>query len=81
MIELRPNRRKNEAPYYLCTTDYFPPNATQIRSAVKGRDVIHDQRQKRGLFWNREVLYGILVFAILIIAFGSLFIIAAAIRA
>jgi hypothetical protein len=80
MTELKPNRRKNEAPFYLCAEKYFEPNTTQIRSAVKGRDVMHDQRQKRGTFWTREFLYGLLVLAILITAFGALFIIAAAIR-
>jgi hypothetical protein len=80
MTELRPNRRKNAAPYYLCTEKYFPPNAMQVSSAVKGRDVLHEQRKKRRAFWKQEFLYGLLVLAILIIAFGSLFIIAAAIR-
>jgi hypothetical protein len=79
-MSLQPNRRKNEAPYYLCETDYFPPNPTQIRSALKGRDVIHDQRQKRGAFWRQELLYGLLVLVLLILTFGALFIIAEAIK-
>lgn len=80
MTELRPNRRKNEAPYYLATTDYFEPNHAQLSTAVKGHDVLHDERRKRRAFWKQEIVYGLLVLVLLILTFGSLFIIAAAIR-
>jgi len=76
MTEFRPNRRKSEPPFYLCTEKYFPPNAMQISSAVKGHDIAHEQRRRRRAFWKQEFLYGLLVLALLIIAFGSLFIIA-----
>lgn len=80
MTEFKPNRRKDHAPYYLATTDYFEPNHAQLSTAVKGRDVLNEQRRKRRAFWGQEVLYGLLVLFILVAVFAALFVIAAVVE-
>lgn len=77
---LKINRRKNHAPYYFADgTEPHRPNYLQMSTALKGRDVLHDERQKRKSFWL-EVRYGILVVVILIAAIAAMFIIAEAVR-
>lgn len=79
MTELRPNRRKDEPPFYLAEERYFTPNHAQLSAAVKGNDPRHRIRPKRG-FWIQQFLYALLVLILLCAAFGSLFVIAAALR-
>jgi len=76
MTELRPNRRKHEAPFYLSNEgkQYFSPNHAQMIAAVKGHDPRHRIRLKRTPF--QLARYAVLVFALLIAAFGVVVLIA-----
>lgn len=68
---LRPNRRANEAPYYL---DLATPTPVQVKSAVRGHDP--NYRIGRRSRWTREFSYALLLLFILIAAFGSFLVIA-----
>ena len=61
------------------STRYFSPNHAQLSSAVKGRDLLNDRRQRRS-FRRQEILYGLLVAGLLILVFVSMFVIAEAVR-
>lgn len=45
-MTLKPNRRKNEAPYYLAEDgrEFFGPTSTQLRGAVHGDDRYQPKR-------------------------------------
>lgn len=76
-MSLRINRRKDEAPYYL---DLSMPNHTQLSTAVKGRDVLHDDRMKRRSFFRQQLGYALVVLGLLVLTFAALFVIAEAVR-
>jgi len=82
MTEFRPNRRKNEPPYYLSDEgkEYHDPNHAQMISAVKGGDKYHRIRPTRTPFWLQQLGYAVMVLVLLILAFGSLFVIAEALN-
>jgi len=63
-------------PYYLCTTEYFPPNHSQMATAIKGRDVLHEARRKRMPWWLRTMLNAIAFLFLLVAFFGAMFLIA-----
>ena len=59
---------------------YYDPNHAQLSTAVKGGDRYYRIRPKRRSFWLQQFGYAVLVLIILIAAFGSLFVIAEALR-
>jgi hypothetical protein len=52
-------------------SDYYSPNKTQMRSAVKGED----RRSKKRFWWLRLVVRGLIVAILAIAFFAALFII------
>lgn len=61
-----------------CTTKYFPPNHAQLSKAVMGYDSKHRIRIRSS--WTIKARYGALVFALLLVAFGLLFLFAGGVK-
>lgn len=59
---------------------YHKPNHAQLTSAVKGGDRYYRIRPKRTPFWLQQFGYAVVVLILLIASFGSLFVIAEALR-
>lgn len=57
---------------------YHAPNHAQMITAVKPGDRYYRIRRKRAPFWLQQICYAVLVLILLIISFGSLFVIAEA---
>ena len=61
-----------------CRTDYFPPNHAQLLNAVKSSDPKHRIRIRSS--WTIKARYGAFVLALLLVAFGLLFLFAGGVK-
>jgi len=61
-------------------TDRYAPHETYMKNVVKGGDRYYRIRPKRRSFWLQQFGYAVMVLFILLAAFGSLFVIAEALR-